>query len=256
MLAANPELADDTEALSRAAGSGHEEFVRLLLQYKPDLARKVSPGAKTKAIAELLVANGADPSKPNWLRITELHETSRRGDVEKATMLLDLGADINARDEDICSTPLGWAAKFGKKLMVELLLRRGAALELADDPEWATPLKWAKRRGHNEIVELLKRYKRDGTLEKSGIEQYEQLARDFVEACSSGDPKSIERIKQHFKLERTPTQAELQGGASDRLGRSRASLMKTGLSLDDARLVIAKLNGLVSWEQLSSHLSP
>jgi ankyrin repeat protein len=46
--------------------------------------------------------------------------------VEKANLFLDHGADLHARDEDICSTPLGWAAKFGRKAMVELLLARGA----------------------------------------------------------------------------------------------------------------------------------
>ncbi|MFN0104425.1 MAG: ankyrin repeat domain-containing protein [Bryobacteraceae bacterium] len=38
MLAANPKLAKDTEALSNAAGEGQEAFVRLLLRYRPTLA--------------------------------------------------------------------------------------------------------------------------------------------------------------------------------------------------------------------------
>src|SRR6185295_7255886 len=35
-FAADPALADDPEALRNAVGSGHEEFVRLLLRYQPD----------------------------------------------------------------------------------------------------------------------------------------------------------------------------------------------------------------------------
>jgi ankyrin repeat protein len=62
---------------------------------------------------------------------------------------------LHARDEDICSTPLGWAAKFGQVAMVELLLARGARRNLPDDPPWATPLAWATRRGHSEIVKVL-----------------------------------------------------------------------------------------------------
>jgi ankyrin repeat protein len=66
-----------------------------------------------------------NPSLPNWLLITPLHQFAREGNVELAALFIDHGADLHARDEDICSTPLGWAAKFGKSAMVELLLTRG-----------------------------------------------------------------------------------------------------------------------------------
>ena len=69
-----------------------------------------------------------------------------------------MGPTCTPRDDDFCSTPLGWAAKYGKKEMAELLLTRGARTSLADDPPWATPLAWATRRGHGEIAELLKRH--------------------------------------------------------------------------------------------------
>lgn len=63
----------------------------------------------------------------------------------------------NARDEDHCSTPLGWVAKFGKLRMVEFLLSRGAFPNDPEDPPWATPLAWAIRRGHSQIANLLRR---------------------------------------------------------------------------------------------------
>ena len=157
VFAANPGLADDSEALSNAAGEGHEAFVKLMLRYQPDLARRVSGDARSRELTELLFARGANPNHCGWLRITPLHELARRGDVEKAALFIDHGADLHARDEDICSTPLGWAAKFGRTQMVEFLLRRGARSNLPDDPPWATPLAWATRRGHGEIVELLKK---------------------------------------------------------------------------------------------------
>lgn len=158
VFAANPALADDPEALANAAREGHEAFVRLMLRYQPDLARRIGTGAKTRELNELLFSHGMDPSHPDWLRVTPLHEFARKGDVEKAAIFLDHGADLHARDEDIRSTPLGWAAKFGKKEMVELLLKRGARAELPDDPPWARPLQWAARGGHAEIVELLKQH--------------------------------------------------------------------------------------------------
>lgn len=129
-----------------------------MLRYQPDLATRVSVGAKTRELTELLFKHGMNPSRPDWLRITPLHEFARKGDVEKAAIFVDHGADLSARDEDICSTRLAWAAKFGKTLMVELLLRRGAKPNLPDNPPWATPLAWATRRGHDRVVELLKQY--------------------------------------------------------------------------------------------------
>jgi ankyrin repeat protein len=163
VFAANPALADDPEALANAAGQGQETFVRLMLRYQPDLPKRVTfpswlVAAKTRELNELLFEHGMNPSQPDWLGVTPLHQFARKGDVEGATLFLEHGADLHARDEDICSTPLGWAAKFGKTAMAELLLSRGAKPNLPDDPPWATPLAWATRRGHGEMVAMLKQH--------------------------------------------------------------------------------------------------
>ncbi|HVJ84341.1 MAG TPA: ankyrin repeat domain-containing protein, partial [Caulifigura sp.] len=163
MFAANPALADDSDALTNAAWNGHEAFVRLILLYQPDLPARISwpgwiPGSKTNAINDLLIEHGMSPSQPDWLMITPLHQIARNGDVEAARAILDRGADLHARDEDICSTPLGWAAKFGQLEMVRFLLSRGAEVNLADDPPWARPLAWAERRGQTGIAELLRQH--------------------------------------------------------------------------------------------------
>ena len=47
-------------------------------------------------------------------------------DVISAAVFIKHGADVNAVDEEFYSTPLGYAAKHGKKEMVELLLKHGA----------------------------------------------------------------------------------------------------------------------------------
>ena len=161
VFAANPALADDSEALANAAMEGQEAFMRLMLRYKPELPKQISVGAKTRELNELLFAHGMDPSHPDWLRITPLHRFAMKDDVEKAATFIDHGADINARDEELSSTPLGYAAKFGQIRMVELLLSRGAKLKLPDDPPWATPQAWAQRRGHTDIVELLERLEQE-----------------------------------------------------------------------------------------------
>jgi ankyrin repeat protein len=181
VFAANPKLADDAEALANAAGEGQEAFVRLMLRYQPDLPKRVvfpgwSVGAKTRELNELLFNHGMNPSQPDWLRAAPLHHLARKGDVEKAELFIEHGADLNARDEDICSTPLGWAAKFGQIEMVKLLLKHGAKPNLPDDqPDlaWATPLAWATRRGHQEIARLLAEYEQTGAPPAHSLQEEE-----------------------------------------------------------------------------------
>ena len=67
VFAANPELANDPEALANAAGEGHDLFVRLMLRYQPDLPQHVtfpswSVGAKTRELNELLFEHGMNAS--------------------------------------------------------------------------------------------------------------------------------------------------------------------------------------------------
>ncbi len=157
VFAANAALADDPHALSTAAGEGQDAFVRLMLRYQADLARRVAVGAKTPELTEYLFQHGMDPSRSDWLGITPLHRFAERGDLENGALFVERGANVNARDEEFCSTPLGYAAKTGKLAMVEMLLECGAKTNLPDDPEWATPLAWATRRGHADVVERLRR---------------------------------------------------------------------------------------------------
>ena len=85
-------------------------------------------------LLRLLVASGMDPDLPNWLRATPLHDLCGRDGrgrpnphrAECATLLLDAGATISARDEDYRSTPLAWAQRRGHH-RVALILRTAGA---------------------------------------------------------------------------------------------------------------------------------
>lgn len=106
-------------------------------------------------IAEFLLDHGMNPNHMTWHRTTLLHEIVWEGDVRKARLLIEHGADVNAVDEEFRSTPLGIAARWGRENMVHLLLDSGA------DPNrsgasWATPLTWARKKGHSTIASVLK----------------------------------------------------------------------------------------------------
>ena len=73
-----------------------------------------------------------------------------------AAMFVEAGARLDLRDEMLRSTPLGWAARWGRLEMVQLLLDRGAPAHEADAAPWAQPLAWAQKRGHEEIAALLR----------------------------------------------------------------------------------------------------
>ena len=82
-------------------------------------------GGKTRAITELLFADGRDANFRDWLGATPLHHFARRGDVENARLLLERGARVDAVDEDLRLTPLGWAERFGKGEVAALLRENG-----------------------------------------------------------------------------------------------------------------------------------
>src|SRR5262249_5056655 len=133
------------------------------------------------------------------------HRFAEHGDVESAALFLDHGADLHARDEEFCSTPLAWAARCGRTNMVEFLLRRGARLTIADDPPWATPRAWATRRGHEDVVRLLRECERSGAPPARGPDYYEARARDLVEACGTGEDAATRRVAALLGIERPLT---------------------------------------------------
>lgn len=74
--------------------------------------------------------------------------------VQFAEVILAHNAKLDVTDDLLQSTPLGWAARWGKTALVSLFLKQGADPQLAGQP-WATPLAWAKKKGHADIVALL-----------------------------------------------------------------------------------------------------
>jgi ankyrin repeat protein len=79
---------------------------------------------------------------------------AQHGDLAKARLLLDHGAELDVIEDEYRSTPLGLAARWGRRPLVELLLARGANPN-AGGAAWSTPLAWARKYGHAEIERML-----------------------------------------------------------------------------------------------------
>ena len=107
------------------------------------------------AAAKVLIDRGADVNAPsrNPLQVQPLHSAAARGGPELIALLLDAGADANARQAG-GYTPLQARAAHGDMEMTKLLLRHGAdPAQRSDDGR--TALDMARENGHADIVALL-----------------------------------------------------------------------------------------------------
>jgi uncharacterized protein len=168
LLAARPELARNELSswaegvLMMPANRRKRDLLELLLAHGAEVPAMSKWGRfyyfKHDDIASLLMERGMSARHRTWHDVTLLHDMAQCGDVKKARLLLDRGADIGAIDEEYRSTPLGLAARWGQNAMVAFLLERGASPSAAGAP-WSTPLEWARKKGYGAIA---------GDLEKAG----------------------------------------------------------------------------------------
>ena len=169
------------ELLEAAADSGCPEIVELALQrldwprshtkWHWYLIQPIRGIGRDQAIHQghfecmtLLLRHGIDPNVAS-LGATALHFTAAwQGDVNEterarfADLLLDHGGNLEARDELLQSTPLGWACRWGRVELVKLFLDRGVdPIESKAEP-WATPRAWAQKLGHNQVLSVLREH--------------------------------------------------------------------------------------------------
>jgi uncharacterized protein len=99
-----------------------------------------------------LLEHGADvrSTSRNAMRVQPLHAAIAAGSAEVAGLLLDEGADVNARQQ-AGYTPLMGAAAAGREDLVELLLAHGATVAAVSD-EGKTAAGVARERGHQDLA--------------------------------------------------------------------------------------------------------
>jgi ankyrin repeat protein len=88
----------------------------------------------------------------NWPRTAPMGADDR---LAFARILLEKGAPLDARDDLLKSTPLGWACRWGHAELVNLLLAHGADPNEADAEPWATPRAWAEKMDRREVLAIL-----------------------------------------------------------------------------------------------------
>ncbi|NKB71485.1 MAG: sigma-70 family RNA polymerase sigma factor [Candidatus Latescibacteria bacterium] len=134
-------------------------FYQARLRYTDDPGQELTDKVE---ILRLMIEDGADVNATGQDQATILHriigETSKWADAEKVPfikLLLEAGANIDAREESLQATPLALAARYGHLEVAQLLLEQGAQSGLPDDEQWATPLAQAEKGSHAALVELL-----------------------------------------------------------------------------------------------------
>jgi len=88
---------------------------------------------------------------------TPLHLAAYAGHGEVVSVLIDQGADPNARDSTGGGTPLHWASIGGHVAAARALLEKGAKVN-AKDKNNVTPLFMAAQENKTEVAKLLRKH--------------------------------------------------------------------------------------------------
>jgi ankyrin repeat protein len=167
----HPELADVLVAhgakldVFEASATGSLERVRVLVKEDRGLVNAFAADGffplglaaffGHRAIVEFLLKNSADvrAAARNAQKVTALHGAVARRDVEVVKLLLEHGADANAKQER-GFVPLHDAAANGNLALVQLLVSHGARIDSRSE-DGQTPGEMAAERGHVEVAEWL-----------------------------------------------------------------------------------------------------
>jgi ankyrin repeat protein len=184
---------DNTKKLMEAIRSGDKAGVEALLSADPRLLRFTAPNGSSvmllaayyghAELAEVFVRHGAKP---------DVFEASALGDLETVRKLVTANpAAVNSFAAD-GFYPLGLAAFFGYRAIVEFLLKNGADVKAAArNAQKVTAMHAGATRGDAEIVKMLL---------EAGADPNAQQERGFVplhSAAANGNFPVVQLLLQH-----------------------------------------------------------
>jgi N-acyl-D-amino-acid deacylase len=152
---ADPNAADflGRTSLFVAMEGRNPEVVRLLLKH----GAKVNIATAAPADPSLRTVNIIKNGPPSNSGVTPLHQAAAYGPVESVRLLLQAGANVNARDvRQLAPLTFALATEYASPEIVGTLIQAGADLNVADN-FGDTPLDWAKKFGKPSVIAELKR---------------------------------------------------------------------------------------------------
>lgn len=147
------------QPLDMAAFRGHDKFVRLLLDYKPDqsLDSALHQAAFNghEAVVRVLLQSGAVIDAPDELGMTALHLASQMGYENVTRLLLERKANVFLKTSHGRST-VYLAARSGMGAVVETLLQHGKLYKYKYETEvYASALHIAMTKKQDHVVRVL-----------------------------------------------------------------------------------------------------
>jgi ankyrin repeat protein len=149
-------------SLHDAAARGDAAVLAMLLKLGADVngagtngnrALEIASRKGNPAVVRMLLDHGADPHLKTAAGTGVLHEAALGGDPETIDLLVAAGVDVHETDDESASTPLHYAASFGRAEAVKALLRHGAD-RTRKNRNGMTPADVARANDQNDVLAL------------------------------------------------------------------------------------------------------
>jgi len=187
------------------------------------------------AMIKLLLANGADASKPNSLGTTPLMIAASSGSVPAVTTLIEHGARVNAHENVHEQTALMFAAALGRADVIRYLIAHGADPNLASK---VTPMARIEFGLGGKVID-----KTDEKPEKEEVASNDGGAKPATPANKQLDLGTVSATDGINKKAHRDHGAKLMGGMTPLLYAARQGNIAAGVALLDSGADIDKPSG-------------